>query len=357
MAMSQLLENFVGQDQALALLRSAVTHPLHAYVLYGPTGCGVVPASREFAAALVCEQGGCGECLHCVKALRGIHPDVIVAMAEGVTYGVEYIRESLGVWAQRRPLEAKRTVIVVPEADAITAPVAGAFLKMIEEPVATTVFVLLATSLPRQHITIWSRCAEVAFRSLSVDDVASILERDGIEATQARVLAQGAVGDVSRAKLFANDPGFAERLAWWRELPNRLDGSGATAVELVAEIEAALASVVEPLRLAQGEEIEELEEQARALGERGLPGREGITSRHRREVRRVQARELDAGLGALAGVYRDRMHEAVAYGSETANDAMRRAAVASDAISRLRKSLVRNPRQTLALERLLLQLS
>jgi len=355
--LSELLSNIVGQDQALRSLRSAVAHPVHAYVLYGPRGCGVVPASREFAAALVCEQGGCGECTACMKALRGIHPDVIVAIAEGVTYGVAYIRESLGVWAQRRPLEAKRTVILIPDADAVTPLVAASLLKMIEEPVADTIFVLLATALPKQHITMWSRCAEVAFRALSVDDVTAVLIADGLDPGQARILAEGSGGDVARARLFAEDPGFAERLMWWREVPNRVDGSGAAAAILITEIEAMLNVVVEPLKVAQAEELDALEEQARTMGERGLPGRDEIQKRHQRELKRVQSRELDAGLGALAGAYRHRMHEAMGYGAATADEAMHRAAAVSDAITKLRLSLVRNPRQNLALERLLLSLA
>ena len=355
--MTRLLNDFVGQDQALNLLRSAVANPVHAYVLYGPTGCGVVPASREFAASLVCEYGGCGECSDCVQAMRGIHPDVIVAMAEGPTYGVEYVKKSLGVWAMRQPLEAKRTVMVIPDADGMTALVAGAFLKMIEEPVASTIFVLLATTLPKQHITIWSRCAEIPFRLLSVEEVAQVLVNDGVDQEQARILAEGAGGDVSRARLFADDPGFAERLAWWRSVPERLDGTGAMVVTLVEEIEAMLAAVVEPLTVAHAEEIEELKEQAQMMGERGLPGGEAISKRHKRELRRIQSRELEAGLGALAGVYRHRMHEAMGYGAATADEAMHRAAAVSDAITKLRLSLVRNPRQNLALERLLLSLA
>jgi len=350
-----LLTTLIGQDQALSSLRSAAKNPVHAYVLYGPSGCGVVPASREFAAALVCEHGGCGECTNCLKALRGIHPDVIVAMAEGPTYGVDYIRKSLGVWAQRRPLEAKRTVVVIPEADSISAEVAGALLKMIEEPVAGTVFILLATSLPKQRITIWSRCAEVAFRALSVDDVTAVLVADGLDPHQARLLAEGSGGDVARARLFAEDPGFAARLAWWRDLPNRLDGTGREAVSLVADIEQMLDAVVEPLKVVHAEEIQDLEEQARSMGERSLPGRDAIEKRHKREIRRVQSREIDAGLGALASVYRQRMHEAVSYGSP--DEAMHRAAEAADAITAYRNMLVRNPRPNLALERLLLSLA
>jgi len=59
----------------------------------------------------------------------------------------------------------------------------------------------------------------------------------------------------------------------------------------------------------------------------------------------------------MAGVYRRKMHEAMSYQSEVADEAFRRAGAAADAITQLRKSLVRNPRQNLALERLLLSLS
>jgi hypothetical protein len=116
-----------------------------------------------------------------------------------------------------------------------------------------------------------------------------------------------------------------------------------------------LDAVVEPLKVVHAEEIQDLEEQARSMGERSLPGRDAIEKRHKREIRRVQSREIDAGLGALASVYRQRMHEAVSYGSP--DEAMHRAAEAADAITAYRNMLVRNPRPNLALERLLLSLA
>jgi hypothetical protein len=70
----------------------------------------------------------------------------------------------------------------------------------------------------------------------------------------------------------------------------------------------------------------------------------------------VQAREVDAGLAALTSVYRQRMHEALDLPGGNADLALARAARASDAVTEFRRSLVRNPRQGLALERLFLAL-
>ena len=112
---SDLWAGTPGQAAAVATLRAVVANPVHAYLLLGPAGAGSRAAARAFSAALLCPDGGCGECSHCTRALALHHPDLVLASHEGPTWRVEEIREIVGQ-AQRRPLEADRTVIVLPDA-------------------------------------------------------------------------------------------------------------------------------------------------------------------------------------------------------------------------------------------------
>ena len=90
-------------------------------------------------------------------------------------------------------------------------------------------------------------------------------------------------------------------------VPTRLDGTGATAARLAAELLASAEQAVEPLRARHQAEMEALVARAEATGERGVAGRKDIEDRLNREERRWRADELRAGLGVLAAAYRDRL--------------------------------------------------
>ena len=72
-----LFDEVVGQPRAVAALRAAAHHPVHAYLFRGPAGSGAAAAARAFAAAVLCPDGGCGHCETCRRALAGTHPDLV----------------------------------------------------------------------------------------------------------------------------------------------------------------------------------------------------------------------------------------------------------------------------------------
>ena len=74
----------------------------------------------------------------------------------------------------------------------------------------------MADELPEHLVTIESRCVEVNFHSLSTEDILLVLEREGVPAVQARTSAEASAGNLDRARLLANDPQLADRLAAWR---------------------------------------------------------------------------------------------------------------------------------------------
>ena len=353
--MSTLFDGLPGQATATAELLAALANPVHAYLLVGPPGSGKRQAAGAFAAALLCEHGGCGTCSHCERARKRAHPDLLWAEREGASYLIDDIRR-LGALSQRRPLEAARTVIVIPEAH-LLGRFAAAFLKTLEEPPPTTVFVLLADDLPRDLETIRSRCVEIDFEPLSHQAVIDWLVSHGVEAQRADELAEGAAGDAERALLLAEDQTYASRLLLWREIPSLLDGRGSTAAELAVRLNDSLKEATLPLEAAQSAELAELTELAKTMGERGVPGRSKIVERHRREIRRYQITELRAGLGILSRVYRDQLVMALHDDGPAAQEICERAGRAVDAIAVLARELKRNPRLPLALEELLLALS
>ncbi len=360
-----LFAGVVGQARALADLRAAARRPVHAYLLVGEAGLGQGALVRGFAAALLCPNGGCGHCEVCRRALAGSHPDLVEFGRAGAAMSVDDARRVVRL-AQRRPLEASRQVISIEDVHLarLAAPV---LLKTLEEPAGESVFVLRAETIPAELATVASRCVRIDLTPVSAGELTSWLQGQGVEPEAAAELADAAGGNADRARLLADDAGFAARRALWRSVPTRLDGTGAVAAALAAELLASAEQAVEPLRARQAAEMEELGAQAEAMGERGIPGRKEIEERHNRAVRKWRTDELRAGLANLARAYRDRMvaqvaqggagHTPGAPGTGHVESHLRQLAGAVRAVEEVAAELIRNRNETLMLEALMVRLS
>jgi DNA polymerase-3 subunit delta' len=335
----------VGQQGAVAELRAAVAAPVHAYLLVGPRGSGKRALARAFAAALLSHdrQGDDVE-RHARLALAEAHPDLTVVERKGASISVDQADEIIAT-ASRASVEGGPKVLVLDEFHLVT--VAGPkLLKSIEEPPPGTVFVVLAEQVTHDLVTIASRCVQIDLGAVPDDAIAARLVAEGIDPARAQEAAVAAVGDLRRARVLAADERVALRRRAWEGVPDRLDGSGARAVEVADELLAMIGDAMAPLGEVQAAEVAELEERVKATGERGS-GRRELTERHKREERRYRTDEVRAGLTELARRYRDQL----------VTSARPSAAVAAiAAISSLAEELVRNPNERLQLAALFVRL-
>ena len=344
-----VLDRVRGQPEVVRLLRGSLRTPLHAYLFLGPLGTGRRDAAIAFAAALLCPDGGCGQCPSCLEVLAGRHPDLAVIERAGASILVDQARE-VGRMALRTPRVARYQVLVLVDFDLVDKA-APALLKTIEEPPDTTVIILIAEAVPRSFVTIASRCVQAQFKPLDAGTVVEVLTAEGVEVATAAAVAEAAGGRLDRARLLARDLGFAERLHRWRTVPSRLDGTGTRVAELADELVAAAGEPLEVVRARQAEELALLQEEAERRGERGVPGRAAIEERHRREQRRVRTDELRAGLDALLSVYRERL-----VASQVSAQRLRATLAAMAAIDEAATRLSRNVNETMLLQWLILRL-
>ena len=137
-------------------------------------GSGRSNAAIAFAAALQCEQGGCGVCDSCHNVAVGSHPDVRVTRTEKLSIGVDEVRELVRT-AALAPVGRRYQVMVIEDADRLTEQAANALLKAIEEPTARTVWLLCAPTVEDVLPTIRSRTRLVVLATPSIDEVADFL--------------------------------------------------------------------------------------------------------------------------------------------------------------------------------------
>ncbi|MBI4084219.1 MAG: DNA polymerase III subunit delta' [Candidatus Lambdaproteobacteria bacterium] len=171
------------QAPAIGFLRSAVARGRlpPAFLFLGPHHVGKRLTALALAKLLNCARGGedsCGRCPPCRKIDEGVHPDVETVSAEGQFIRIDQIR-AVAAQLALVPVEARRRVIVLSEAERMNAEAANAFLKTLEEPPPDTLIVLCAESTALLPATIVSRCVRVRFGLLAGATVRALLEADG----------------------------------------------------------------------------------------------------------------------------------------------------------------------------------
>lgn len=348
---SSVYDGVIGQDVAVRKLRALADSPAHAYMFVGPPGCGKHIAARAFVARRIQgDENRTGRSADHV--MRGIHSDVHEMEREGASISIEQIREELIPATIQSPVEGSLRVIIVNDFHLLHAEAHSAVLKTIEEPVDTTMIVLLLDDVPDHLATIVSRCVRIDFRELSEDVLVDSLIRDGVEIGTARRLAVVAAGDLDRARLLAGDSSLEARMDLFARIPSRLDGTASRVLDIVAEIIDAVESAMEPLVVKHDDEMKVLVERERELGERGS-GRKKMEDRHKRELRRHKTDEFRSGLRLLTLAYGNALQHVTEATAHHQTDGYVRA------VKRIRDAstaLDRNVNERLLLENLLLSL-
>lgn len=336
-------QDVVGQPEAIERLIRAAAAPVHAYLFVGPSGSTKKQAARAFAALLL---AGADDptSRDAELARRGEHPDVREVVRAGAAISFDQAREIVRT-ASLAPTEGDRKVMILDEFHLLRPEGAALLLKTIEEPPASTTFLILADFVPHDLITISSRCARIDFRTIADDDLVARLLAEGVEPGAATAAAAAAGGNIERARVLANDPEVAARRRAFAEVPYALDGTGSTVVRLVDDLVGRIEAAAGPLTERHAVEVAELDERIARYGERGS-GKKTLDERHKRELRRHRTDELLAGLTVLAATYRDAL---------VAGTVARPGGVA-DAVTRIHRAMEafeRNPNEALLLQSLL----
>ena len=335
-----------GQIEATDFLKKAVLSPVHAYLFVGPEGAGREEIARAFAGSIFAKYEEGQDLERCKDlAWRGIHPDLSIIEPEGRGLRVSDARKII-IESSRSPIESEKKILIVNRFDTAEPEAVASLLKTIEEPSLSTIFVLLAESVPDSHVTISSRCVRVDVPAMTVEGLADLLKIEGVKTEDAILLAEASAGNLGRARLLQEDPSFINRQEAWRTLPDRLDGSGAAVSIAVEELQKMIDNAQSPLTDRHNQELEHLGQQEEVFGIRGS-GRQEVVERHRREIRRLRDDELRFGLATLSRRYRDL---GIAGNNSGVLDAV--GVITSAAIE-----LIRNPNERLLLQALFLNLS
>jgi DNA polymerase III subunit delta' len=301
----RVLEQVPGQEHAMSFLQGAAERPHHAYVFAGPEGSGKSLAARAFAAALLCPNEGCGECRDCRLTLKDQHPNEFLVEPEGRDIHVDTVRDEVCHPASRTAPEPGRKVFVIREADRLSPAAADTLLKVLEEPPADAVFLLMSARAHELPDTVRSRCHMVMFTALSESFVVEALTGEGLDPTTARLAARLTGGNMGRARrLASSDDGLAFREAAIEALDLAARGPAGA----LAAADAVLISATDYKKAMKSQLDDEL---APFLDEKGRPEEmyrgaiRRIETRFKRKERRAERDYVDWVLLGASALLRD----------------------------------------------------
>ena len=163
-------ETLLGNERLKENLRSSINRGRisHFYLISGPVGSGKHTLARLLAAAILCrsEEKPCGTCPACRKVLGAGHPDFItIDDPEKKTVPVDLVRQARSdIFV--RPNEADHKIYLFPRGQDMAEPSQNALLKILEEPPAYGVFLLLTENPEKLLPTVRSRCTELSLTAL-----------------------------------------------------------------------------------------------------------------------------------------------------------------------------------------------
>jgi len=179
-----LLNEIRGQDNAVRFLSGSLRsgRTANGYLFSGPEGVGKGLAAKAFLAELMCREkaqgtrsGACGSCSVCRRIFSAEHPDVMwISPDKNKNIKIEEIRKARDM-VSLKPFEASVSACVLEDAHMMTTEASNALLKVLEEPPGKSLFILISAKRELLLPTVISRCLEVPFHSLSVEETKSVL--------------------------------------------------------------------------------------------------------------------------------------------------------------------------------------
>ncbi len=186
---SSNFQEIVGQPLAVRILQNSLylKQFFPVYLFAGQRGCGKTSTARIFAAAVNCQRLQefqqdprkvsipCLSCTSCLAMQQGQHPDFIEIDAASHT-GVDNVRNIIDS-SSFLPLLGSKKIYLIDEAHMLSKAAFNAFLKILEEPPMSVIFILATTDMHKILETVKSRCFQVFFDPVDVQTITNHLEK------------------------------------------------------------------------------------------------------------------------------------------------------------------------------------
>jgi len=177
--------DIIGQEVLTKVLSYCIQEAklANSFLFTGIRGIGKTTSARIVAQTINCSdtnlQDGivisCQKCTNCRAIQNQSHPDIVELDAASYT-SVDNIRDIIEK-AVYLPVMGKYKVFIIDEAHMLSKSAFNALLKILEEPPAQVVFMLLTTEPNKVPLTVASRCQKFNLRRLGLNDLVKLFEK------------------------------------------------------------------------------------------------------------------------------------------------------------------------------------
>jgi DNA polymerase-3 subunit delta' len=133
----------------------------HSYIFSGIEDVGY---AVTIAQKILCrrEHTGCGSCSSCLKVLSNNHPDLMIIEPDGASIKNEQV-EAFQNFMVIKPFESVQKIAIFNGVHVMTTRAQNRLLKILEEPPAYALMILMSTQAEMLLDTITSRCQTLSF--------------------------------------------------------------------------------------------------------------------------------------------------------------------------------------------------
>jgi DNA polymerase-3 subunit delta' len=186
------LDDLFGNARIKHILSSYLKNDVIPYSLIfnGPGSAGMLNFAVAFAKAINClemKHDFCGHCSHCVEVEKDIFLDLKILSPDGQFYKKEQILFLIDD-NFNKPIKGEKKINILTDAHRMNENSANTFLKVLEEPASSNIFILLSNNMNGLLPTIKSRCQILTFSPLCRSEVKKYLTDQGFDEEKARLI-------------------------------------------------------------------------------------------------------------------------------------------------------------------------
>ena len=184
--------DIVGNNKVKQILKSyqAKGRIPYSIIFSGPQSANLTDFALGFVKSVNCtgaEGDFCDNCDNCTDINKSIFPDVTYLVPDGQFYKKDQIIDLIEE-NYKRPMISDRKIFILSEANKMNESSSNSFLKVLEEPSDSTIFILLTKNKSQLLPTIRSRCQIINFYTPTKKEIYNHLIKMGYDQDKADLL-------------------------------------------------------------------------------------------------------------------------------------------------------------------------